>query len=263
MQLINLITEIEKTLTFETIQQYKVNESKKNELLSFINPNIDIKKIDSKLCNNYIQHLISKGNKLTTIYAKWYYFKGLLNYAYHNKLIDNIPYIKLSKLKQKEKTATDKTTILKLLKWCKANNEIELRKIILIGFYTGLRINNILSIQPKHINNNYLRVWRNKSDNPYSIPIKKRLRVILNNNFKAFTINYPHCRYLFEKAKRELNLDKDITIHTLRHTFCSRLIETGTDIRTVQILAGHKNIQTTQLYTHIKNKQLELAINLL
>ncbi len=261
MQLMELINEIEKTLTFETIQQYRVNESKKHELLSFISPHTDIKKIDSKLCNNYIQHLISKGNQLTTIYPKWYYLKSLLTYAYHNKLIDAIPYVKLSKKKNKEKTITDKKTVLQLLKWCKNNKQQDLRFIILIGFYTGLRIDNILSIQSKQINNGYLRIWKNKSDNPYSIPIKKRLQTILNKNFKPFTIKYQQARYLFNKAKKELNLDSSITLHSLRHTFCSRLIETGTDIRVVQLLAGHKNITTTQIYTHIKNKQLELAIN--
>lgn len=261
MQLIDLINEIEKTLTFETTHQFKVNESKKNELLAFINPNTDIKKIDSKLCNNYIQHLISKGNKLTTIYAKWYYLKGLLTYAYRNNWIDNIPYIKLAKKKQTERTATDKETILKLLKYCKTHQYTELRQIILIGFYTGLRIDNILNIKPNHINNNYIRVWSNKSDNPYSVPIKKRLTVILNKDFKPFTINYYQCRYLFNKAKKELNIDNNITLHSLRHTFCSRLIEHGTDIRIVQQLAGHKNITTTQIYTHIKNKTLEIAIN--
>lgn len=263
MQLIDLINEIEKTLTFETMQQFKVNESKKHELLAFIPASTDIKKIDSKLCNDYIQHLITKGNKLTTIYAKWYYFKGLLAYAYHNKWIDNIPYIKLAKKKQTERTATDKGTVLKLLKWCKQQQQTELRKIILIGFYTGLRIDNILHINPKHINNNYLRVWNNKSDNPYSVPIKKRLQVILNKDFKPFTITYHQARYLFNKAKDNMELDSGLTLHSLRHTFCSRLIEHGADIRIVQQLAGHKNIQTTQIYTHIKNKTLEQAINLL
>lgn len=260
MQLIDLITEIEKTLTFETVQQLRVNESKKNELLSFIPASTDIKKIDSKLCNNYIQHLISKGNKLTTIYPKWYYLKGLLTYAYHNKFIDNVPYIKLSKKKQQERTATDKATVLKLLKWCREHGEHELRQIILIGFYTGLRIDNILHIKPNHINNNYLRVWSNKSDNPYSVPIKKRLTVILNKDFKPFNITYYHARYLFNKAKKDLDINPNITLHSLRHTFCSRLIEHGTDIRIVQQLAGHKNITTTQIYTHIKNTTLEKAI---
>ena len=261
MQLIDLINEIEKTLTFETVHQFKVNESKKNELLAFIPPSTDIKKIDTKLCNNYIKHLFDKGNQLSTVYAKWYYFRGLLTYAYHNQKIDFIPYVKLPKVKHKERIATDKGIILQLLKWCKLHQEYELRKIILIGFYTGLRINNILSLQPKYINNNYIRVWVNKSDNPYSIPIKKRLQIILNKDFKPFTIDYYQARYLFNKAKKELNLDKDITLHSLRHGFCSRLIEKGTDIRVVQQLAGHKNITTTQIYTHIKNKTLEQAIN--
>lgn len=263
MQLIDLINEIEKTVTFETVQQFKVNESKKNELLAFIPASMDIKKINSQMCNNYIQHLINKGNKLTTIYAKWYYLKGLLTYAYHNNWIDNIPYIKLAKKKQSERTATDKGTVLQLLKWCKQHQQTELRQIILIGFYTGLRIDNILNINPKHINNNYLRVWQNKSDNPYSVPIKKRLQTILNKNFTGFTITYHQARYLFNKAKKELNIDNNITLHSLRHTFCSRLIEHGTDIRIVQQLAGHKNITTTQIYTHIKNKTLEQAINMI
>ena len=60
-----------------------------------------------------------------------------------------------------------------------------------------------------------------------------------------------------------MELDSTLTLHSLRHTFCSRLIEHGTDIRIVQQLAGHKNITTTQIYTHIKNKTLEQAINLL
>ena len=264
MQLIELIEETEKTMTFETVQQLRVNDSKKQELLKYIAPTTNIKKIDSKLCNNYIKHLIDKGNKLSTIYPKWYYFKGLLNYAYHNKLIDSIPYVKLAKIKKQEKTTTDKTTILKLLNWAKQNQDQEFRQVILLCYYTGARVDNILSIKPKQINNGYLRLWKNKSDNPYSIPIKKRCYpILMNKKFKGFNIKYQHLRYLLEKAKKELNLSQDLTIHTLRHTFCSRLIEKGIDIRVTQQLAGHKSIQTTIGYTHIKNKTLENAIAVL
>lgn len=261
MNLSKLIIEVEQTQYFNTIHQYKVNESKKNALLAFIPATTDIKKINAVLCSNYINHLLSKGDAITTVYTKYYYLRGLLQYAYNNKYIDAIPFIKLPKKKQKEKFFIDKKTLLQLLHWSKQNNQYELRIALLIGFYTGLRIDNILHININHINNNYLRVWVNKSDNPYSIPIKKRLQVILNKNFKEFNLSYHQIRYLFNKAKTELNLNPELTLHSLRHGFCSRLLEKGADIRTVQQLAGHKNIQTTMIYTHLKNKTLEAAIN--
>ena len=63
--------------------------------------------------------------------------------------------------------------------------------------------------------------------------------------------------------KIDLQLDNQITIHTLRHSFCSRLLQKGASITTIQKLANHSNIQTTMLYSHIANKQLEEAITLL
>jgi len=52
-------------------------------------------------------------------------------------------------------------------------------------------------------------------------------------------------------AVRELGLPRRITCHTLRHSFATHMLQSGTDIRTVQALLGHKDVRTTMIYTHL------------
>lgn len=261
MQLEELTNTVNK-LFYDNSSSYKVIASKQKELLAILGASTDIKTITDKKVNYYLQELIKRNNSPATINAKLAYLSKILNYAKRINLIQYKPYIPLQKIIATKDKFITQSEYEKMINYALAKNLKELYQIIVIGYNTGMRISNILALQPTDIEQNYIRVYQNKTNTPYSIPMNQTLKELMNT-FTGFTINYRQAQYRFNQMIKELNLDKRITIHTLRHTTCSKLVEQGVPLPVVQALMNHKRISTTMRYNHLKNEQLEKAVNIL
>ncbi len=89
---------------------------------------------------------------------------------------------------------------------------------------------------------------------------KKNSSFIFLNNFGT-----PISRqFIFKTIKKECikkGIKKNVSPHTLRHTFATHLLSNGADLRIIQELLGHENLSTTQIYTHISNEALHKEYN--
>lgn len=145
-------------------------------------------------------------------------------------------------------------------------------------YATGLRVSELINIKVHQVNveAGFVRVFGKGSRErvvPFGMHAKKRLQTYMSSSrnllLKNETSPYlfvarrgkPMTRQAFWKRIRHYALKagilKRITPHTLRHSFATHLLEGGADLRTVQIMLGHVDISTTQIYTHITRKHLK------
>ena len=189
--------------------------------------------------------------------------------------INRLSSPKISKTLPRALTVRQIKKIINVIKLEK-NNFIKTRNIALIYILwgTGLRVGEALNLNLNQIKNEYLIV-KGKGLKERMIPllseikgfiniwlyerekldIKKNSNLFVNNKGKKISSRY--VQKMIAEVREKLQLDKTFTPHAFRHSFASHLLESGVDLRTLQIMLGHSSLSTTQHYLKITNAYVE------
>ena len=270
---------IEKGLSKNTIQSYEIdiyqlyqwNISKNKKRIT------EIKKIDT---SQYISYLFSQNLKSTSVNRKISSLKTFFNFLLKKKLINANPFA--DQIMPKKPISLPKSIseddVVKLLDAPKPDSLIGLRdKAMLELLYaSGVRISELVNIKFSDLDleRNIIKVFGKGSKErlvPFGEDAAQCISAYIDERKKNKDI--ASIKYIFlnnrgSKISRhafwhrlkeyclEIGLKRDISPHTLRHAFATHLLNRGADLRSVQVLLGHSDLSTTQIYTHIAKQRL-------
>jgi len=129
----------------------------------------------------------------------------------------------------------------------------EQKRIILHFAYDENVINLIKTIEGRKWSVTE-KVWKI----PYSINYLQNLNEQFSKSNKLpVVLSKAENKKIFKSSLQKSDIMKNASVHSLRHSFATHLLEQGEDVRKIQKLLGHKSIQTTEIYTHITSKAIQ------
>lgn len=179
--------------------------------------------------------------------------------------------ISLPKQDKKLPSVLSKEEVIKLLE----NAETNKSKLIMSLLYSsGLRVSELVNLKRHDINLQeklgWVRKGKGSKDRIFTISetLCKEISSYLEKNPEAvylFSKDKPlttrNIQKIIQKTAKKSGIEKRVTPHTLRHSFATHLLESGVDIRVIQVLLGHSNLNTTQLYAHVSSEQIRKIKN--
>jgi len=271
---------IEKNYSEYTIKNYYLDI---NDYILYCNKNkIDIYNINYKRVKSYLSDMFNSKYNASTISRHISSLRSFYSYLYSNKLVDKNIFKSIS-LPKKEKRIPKYMT----------NEDISIifdipdinipigqrdRLILELLYGTGIRVSELCNIKLNDIN------YNNKTINIVGKGNKERIvfygdvcesildtyinygrNLLLNNKNsdyliigtnKTTKISVRSIELIIDKIIKRASLKKNITPHTLRHTFATHLLNEGCDILLVKEFLGHSSLDTTGIYTHVSNEKL-------
>ncbi len=268
-------------ISFERMISVHSKNAYKSDLQAFQNwfsknetelKNLEIKQTVTK----YIGYLHASGRKSSSIARALASMRGLVAWMQLEKLIDKDPLQTISspKLGKRLPVVLTVQEVQQLLKACNTAREKAIIELLYAG---GLRVSELCGLSKLDVNleQGFVRCL-GKGNKERIVPIGEKAitaiqRLILetekqNSNYLFLDNSGKKLSRLvvwqtLKRLSKRAGIAgfKNITPHTLRHSFATHLIENGADLRSVQEMLGHSSVATTQLYTHVSRQHLKSA----
>ena len=226
-------------------------------------------------------------NEDVILYNNDYILKHNLSSSYQNQIVNAIKlYFKIVKdtaieidkihRPKREKVLPNVLSKEEVLKIIDATENLKHKTLLALIYSAGLRISEALNMKPKDIDSVRMLIHvknaKGKKDR-YTLLSEKVLLLL-----REYYLIYKPKEFLFEgqfgglyssrsaqiilkQSSEKAGIKKTITLHTLRHSFATHLLESGTDLRYIQDLLGHSSPKTTMIYTHVSNNSLKKIKN--
>ena len=286
-KLSDLITEFLRYLLIDKGYSENTIESYKRDLDKFLdyNKNTNIDNISNEDLKKYIKYLNNNGLNEKSIARNISSLKSFYKFLVISKYVSSntSDSLYLPKIKKSLPSTLTEEEVMSLLDIDLTDNFSYRNKAMLELLYaTGLRVSELINLKLQDIDfsqdiirtfgkgskeriipiGDYAKEYLEKYIYEYRSSMLKRENneyIFLNNHGKQMTRQ--GFFKIIKKIAKEKGINKELSPHTLRHSFASHLLKYGADLRTIQELLGHSDISTTQIYTHITNEELKQNYN--
>lgn len=164
-----------------------------------------------------------------------------------------------------------------LLRLFDAANNFKHRMLLMVTYAAGLRVSETSKLQLSHIDSDRLQIRVEQSKGRkdrytlLSAPLLPELRryyrhyrpqiYLFEGNKPGVPLATETIQKVFKGSKESAGITKKATVHTLRHCFATHLMENGVDLLTIKKLMGHRSIQTTLRYIHVRQEHIRAVVS--
>lgn len=261
--------------------------SYRNDLLKFSNyltkkKILNLNSLNRNDIRNYLLKLKSDGLKPSSISRHIVSIRKFFEYLLQEGLISEDPSAlihspKIWKNIPETLSVNEVTTLLTYISSLKNYRHAFRDKVMIeLSYACGLRVSELVNLKLNSIyfEESYIQVT-GKGQKDRLIPINKSTLIIIDEYIKTERLKYniddnhlflsQHRKFLtrqriwqiIKKHIKNAGIIKNISPHTLRHSFATHLLENGGTLRAIQEMLGHSNISTTEIYTHIEKNRLK------
>jgi integrase/recombinase XerD len=173
---------------------------------------------------------------------------------------------------RKAKRLPDVLTVDEVRKLLSAEENMRHRLLLELLYGCGLRVSEAIGLKREQINFEEglltVREGKGRKDRHVTLPvsIRSKFKAYLDArcdespyvfNTRSGHLRVTSAQIIVKEASKKAGIQKNVTPHTLRHSYATHLLEAGTDIRIIQRLLGHSDIKTTQIYTQISTQLIK------